>query len=59
LPRTREGLFCKRESPFWFKNGTSRTPIPLFADGVKQFSYGPPRNASGTTRAPKADHCRT
>jgi hypothetical protein len=30
------------ESPFWFKNGTDHTPIPLFADNVKQFSYGPP-----------------
>jgi hypothetical protein len=27
------------ESPFWFKNGTDHTPIPLFADSVKQFSY--------------------
>jgi len=32
----------KPESPFWFKNGTDHTPIPLFADSVKQFSYGPP-----------------
>ena len=34
------------ESPFWFKNGTDHTPIPLFADSVKQFSYGPPPNGS-------------
>ena len=27
------------ESPFWFKNGTDHTSIPLFADSVKQFSY--------------------
>ncbi len=25
----------KRESPFWFKNGTDHTPIPPFADSVK------------------------
>jgi hypothetical protein len=24
----------ERESPFWFKNGTDHTPIPLFADRV-------------------------
>jgi hypothetical protein len=30
------------ESRSWFKNGTDHTPIPLFADSVKQFSYGPP-----------------
>jgi hypothetical protein len=26
----------------WLKNGTDHTPIPPFADSVKQFSYGPP-----------------
>jgi hypothetical protein len=35
------GLF-RPESPFWFKNGANHTPIPLFADSVKQVSYGPP-----------------
>jgi hypothetical protein len=25
------------ESPFWFKNGTDHTPIPLFGNSVKQF----------------------
>jgi hypothetical protein len=30
------------ESPFWFKNGTDHTRIPLFANNVKQFSHGSP-----------------
>src|ERR1039457_6755706 len=36
----------KPESPFGLKNGTDHTPIPLFADSVKQFSYGPPSSSS-------------
>ena len=45
-------LGVKPESPFWFKNGTDNTPIPLFADSVKQFSYGPPPNAPRSEPAP-------
>ena len=44
--------FIEPESPFWFKNGTDHTPIPLFADSVKQFSYGPPPNAPRSEVAP-------
>jgi hypothetical protein len=32
-------IMFKRESPFWFKNGTDHTPIPLFADSVSLFQY--------------------
>src|ERR1700722_20334142 len=42
----------KPESPFWFKNDTKPTPIPLFADSVKQFSNGPPPNAPRSEPAP-------
>jgi len=38
------------ESPFWFKNGTDHTPIPLFADSVKQFSCGLPQRSEIRTR---------
>jgi hypothetical protein len=45
-------FITKPESPFWFKNGTDHTPIPLFADSVKQFSYEPPPNAPRFEPAP-------
>jgi len=31
-----------RNLPFGSKNGTDHTLLPLFADSVQQFSYGPP-----------------
>jgi hypothetical protein len=51
---------CKPESPFWFwfKNGTDHTSIPLFADSVKQFSYGPPPRGPHSERPANAmSHC--
>jgi hypothetical protein len=39
VPKMRKQKGFSPESPFWFKNGTDHTPIPLFADSVKQFSY--------------------